>query len=309
MFSVIFIWQTVSSMASHITRKGHATEPFRFETFAHEVFRRSEHRWKPGTRTVNRAYLRNQILPSFRNHSVADITHQDVQRWFASLHATPAAANRSLPILSVILKDAEIQGHRPDDSNPCAGVRRYPVRGRERFLTGAEARRLGEVLATLEKMEPVPAAVIRLLVLTGCRQGEIRALQWRDFREGNLFLRDSKTGPRTVWLSSAARAVLIRLPRKSRWILPAPTGDGPFAAETLYRCWRSVRAAANLPELRLHDLRHSYASFALRCGETVPVIGRLLGHRDPATTLRYAHFADGMVRDAVEAVGAALEVG
>ena len=76
--------------------------------------------------------------------------------------------------------------------------------------------------------------------------------------------------------------------------------------ETLYGCWRTVRAAANLPDVRLHDLRHSYASFALQQGELVPTIGRLLGHRDPTTTLRYAHFADALAREAVETVGAAL---
>ena len=278
-----------------------------FENVAEEVFRRYGRVWKPRTAKVNRSYLRNQILPWFRSRPIGDITREEVQRWFAALHATPAAANRSLPILSVILRQAEIYGHRPDDSNPCAGLRRYRERGRERFLTADEVRRLGTALAAHETIAPSAVAVVRLLTLTGCRQGEIRTLRWPDYREGHLFLRDSKTGPRTVWLSSAARAVLDRLPRTAEWTFPAPTGRGPMPTETLYRCWRYVRKAANLPDVRLHDLRHSYASFALRHGETVPTIGRLLGHRDPTTSLRYTHIADGMVRGAVEAVGAALE--
>lgn len=277
-----------------------------FESVAEEVFRRYGRTWKPRTLAVNRVYLRKQLMPSFRGRPIADITRREVQHWFAALHATPAAANRSLPILSLILRQAEIYGYRSEDSNPCAGLRRYRRRSRERFLTVGETRRLGAALAAQEPMAPLPAAVIRLLLLTGCRQSEIRTLQWRDYREGHLFLRDSKTGPRTVWLSSAARSVLDRLPRANRWTFPASKGIGPMRTETLYGCWRIVRTAANLPDVRLHDLRHSYASFALQRGEAVPTIGRLLGHRDPTTTLKYTHFADALAREAVETVGAAL---
>ena len=278
-----------------------------FETVAEEVFHRYGRTWKPRTVTVNRSYLRNQIMPWFRERPIADITRREVQRWFAALHATPAAANRSLPILSSILRQAEIYGHRLEDSNPCAGLRRYRRRSRERFLTVGETRRLGTALAAQEAVTPLPAAVVRLLLLTGCRQSEVRTLQWQDYREGHLFLRDSKTGPRTVWLSSPARSVLDRLLRTDRWLFPASKGVGPMRTETLYACWRIVRTEAGLPDVRLHDLRHSYASFALRQGETVLTIGRLLGHSDPATTLKYTHFADAMVHEAVEAVGAALE--
>ena len=231
-----------------------------FETVAEEVFRRYGRTWKPRTVTVNRAYLRNQIMPWFRRRPITDITRREVQRWFATLHATPAAANRSLPILSLIFRLAEIYGHRSEDSNPCAGLRRYRRRSRERFLTVGETRRLGTALATQEAVTPLPAAVVRLLLLTGCRQSEIRTLQWQDYREGHLFLRDSKTGPRTVWLSSPARSVLDRLLRTDRWLFPASKGVGPMRTETLYACWRIVRTEAGLPDVRLHDLRHSSAS-------------------------------------------------
>ena len=277
-----------------------------FESVAEEVFRRYGRTWKPRTLAVNRVYLRNQIMPWFQGRPIADITRREVQRWFAALHATPAAANRSLPILSLILRQAEIHGYRAEDSNPCSGLRRYRRRSRERFLTVGETRRLGAALAARESVTPLPVAVVRLLLLTGCRQSEIRTLQWQDYREGHLFLRDSKTGPRTVWLSSAARPVLDRLPRTDRWLFPASRGIGPMRTETLYGCWRVLCAAANLPDVRLHDLRHSYASFALQQGESVSTIGRLLGHRDPTTTLRYTHFADALAREAVETVGAAL---
>ena len=120
---------------------------------------------------MNRSYLRNQIMPWFRELPIADVTRGDVQRWFDALSATPAAANRSLPILSVILRQAEIYGHRPENSNPCGGLRRYREQGRERFLTLAEVGRLGAALAAREAATPLTVAAVRLLVLTGCRQG------------------------------------------------------------------------------------------------------------------------------------------
>ncbi len=277
-----------------------------FETVAEDAFNRCRRHWKPGTLAVNRAYLRNQILPWFGGRSIAGVRQVDVRRWFAALHATPAAANRSLPVLSTIMRQAEHAGYRPRNSNPCRGVRRYRQRGRERFLTFDETRRLGAALDSLEAASPLPVAVVRLLLLTGCRQSEIRTLAWQDYREGHLFLRDGKTGPRTVWLSSPARQLLDGLPRTTRWIFPASRCARPLSMDTLYRCWRAVCSKASLTDVRLHDLRHSYASFALRQGETVLTIGRLLGHRDPETTLRYTHFADAMAQDAVEAVGAVV---
>lgn len=277
-----------------------------FEAVAEEVFRRYGRRWKPGTVKVNRSYLKNQILPWFGSRDVAEISHADVQQWFATLHGTPAAANRSLPVLSVILEQAELYGWRPEGSNPCRGIRRYRERRGERFLDEEEMRRLGVSLAAAEAPAPLAVALIRLLLLTGCRQSEIRTLRWQEYREGHLFLADSKTGPRTVWLSSPAREVLDGLPRTGPFAFPATRRSGPMSTETLYRVWRTVRHAAGFPGLRLHDLRHSYASFALRRGETLPTIGRLLGHRSSETTLRYTHLADSSARSAAALVGSAL---
>jgi len=151
-------------MANHTTSRTKAA-PAAFEAVAEEVFRRYGSTWKQRTGKVNRAYLRNQILPWFRRRPIGDITHSEVQRWFAALHATLAAANRSLPILSVTLRQAEIYGHRPDGSNPCTGLRRYRERGRDRFLTGDEFRRLGAALAAHEVVTPLAVSVVRLLAL------------------------------------------------------------------------------------------------------------------------------------------------
>ncbi len=285
---------------------GASPKPIPFETVASEVFRRYGRVWKPATLRVNRVYLRNQIMPWFQGRAVADITRAEVRQWFATLHATPAAANRALPILSVIMRQAEIYGHRPDGSNPCKRVRRYRESRRERFLTRGEIRRLGCALTDAHPKARLQVAIVRLLMLTGCRQSEIRTLRWKDYREGHIHLRDSKTGPRTVWLSSPARRVLNGLPRSASFAFPAIGRSGPMSTETLYGLWRRLRTSAGLDGLRLHDLRHTYASVALRSGESVVVIGRLLGHRDPDTTLRYTHFGDEMLRDAVERVARSL---
>ena len=278
-----------------------------FETVADEVFRRYARNWKPSTLKVNRNYYLNHILPWFDGCPIADIDVHDVRRWFASLHNTPASADRSAPILSVIMRQAEVYGYRPAGTSPCAGIRRYRRQGRERFLSTAEIRRLGKVLARHEADHPQTVAIIRLLLLTGCRKGEIVSLKWRHYREGKLFLPDSKTGPRTVWLSSAARALLDDLLRKAIWIFPSPRTDSHLTASRVDEFWYRVRAEADLRDVRLHDLRHTYASIAMAQGETVLTIGRLLGHRDPETTLKYTHLADSMVRQAADTVGAALE--
>ena len=198
-----------------------------FETVADEVFRRYARNWKPSTLRVNRGYYRKQILPWFEGCQIADITAHDVQRWFASLHEVPVAADRSAPILSVIMRQAEVYGYRPEGSNPCVGIKRYRRQGRERFLSAAETRRLGEVLTRREAEQPQVVAIIRLLLLTGCRKSEIVTLKWSFYREGKLFLPDSKTGPRTVWLSSAARAILDSVPRGSEWVFSSPLSGTP----------------------------------------------------------------------------------
>ena len=274
----------------------------RFETVAEEVFRRYGRRWKPRTIAVNQGYYRNQILPWFRGRSIGSITAQDVRAWFASLRATPAAADRSAPVLSVIFRQAEVYGYRPNGSNPCRGIRRYRRRGRERFMTPAELRRLGAALDDHARREPTAAAALRLILLTGCRKSEILDLEWRSYREGKLFLPDSKTGPRTVWLSTPARTLLDLLPRTGRRVFPATRGG----RRRIDRDWQAVRGAAGLPDVRLHDCRHSYASIAMQHGVGLRTIGLLLGHREPATTLKYIHLAEATAREAVERVAPIL---
>ena len=275
-----------------------------FEAVAEEVFTRYGRRWKPRTLAVNRRYLRSQILPFFAGRPVAEIDREEVQRWFRSLYATPAAANRSAPILSVIMQQAEAWGLRPETGNPCKGIRRYRQKRCERFLSPEEYRRLGTVLDRHEARQPFRVAALRLLLLTGCRKSEIVTLEWRFYRDGRLYLADSKTGPRTVWLCAAVREILDGLPRSSRFVFPIAGWTTPWS--WLDAFWMQLRAEAGLEDLRLHDTRHSYASMALSSGETIRTVGRLLGHDNAATTLKYAHLSDATVRETVEALAPLL---
>ena len=277
-------------------------EETQFGANAEKLFASCGRGWKDSTRTINRYYLKNQILPWFRDMQVAEINQRDVRQWHASLHATPVTADRSVPVLSTLMREAELQGYRPEGSNPCIGIKRYRRRGRERFLSPEELRRLGGVLDRNDPEHPAEVAVIRLLLLTGCRRNEILSLKWTDYREGHLFLRDAKAGPRIVWLSPPARCILDGLPRYRSWIFPAPRARGFLGASMLGHIWRRIRDEAELGDVRLHDLRHTYASVALLSGETVPIIAKLLGHRDADTTLKYTHLNHEAIREAITTI-------
>ena len=206
------------------------------------------------------------------------------------------------------MQQAEAWGYRPENSNPRAAPESAATgRGApsERFLTPEEYRRLARVLGRHEADRPLHVAAVRLLLLTGCRKSEILTLQWRSYREGRLYLPDSKTGPRTIWLCEAARGVLDSLPRSvSGWVFPVAGRRTPWLWLDYF--WRGVREEAGLRDVRLHDIRHSYASMALLCGESVRAVGRLLGHERASTTLKYAHLSDATVREAVETLSPVL---
>ena len=204
------------------------------------------------------------------------------------------------------MKEAELLGYRTEGSNPCRGIRRYRRKGRERFLSEEELRRLAGLLSAHESEWPLQAAAVRLLLLTGCRKSEIQTPRWSDYREEHLHLRDSKTGPRTVWLSGPSREVLESIDRSSVWVFPARDASHPRDRSWLTPFWYRVRADASLSDVRLHDLRHSFASHAVMNGVPVPVVSRLLGHSDVRMTLRYAHFADKDIEAAAERIGEAM---
>ena len=277
----------------------------RFEAIAELTFDRYERLWKPNTTAVNRCYLHNNILPYFKDHTIAAISRQDVERWFAGLRHIAATANRAAPVLSAIMRQAEELGCRPEDSNPVLGLRRYPKHAVKRILTADEMARLGAVLKIKAKDYPLHIAALRLIMFTGCRKSEILNLRWKDYKNGHLYLPDSKTGPKTVFLSSYAQTILKGVKtHRSQWIFPAKDNK---PIPSLDYVWGQIRKEAYIEDVRIHDFRHHYASIAIRHGESLKIVGNLLGHRQPETTLRYIHLDDETMLDAVQIITASMK--
>ena len=266
---------------------------------------------KPRTAKAYRYLVERHILPAFGNLPVGALDRRHVSDLHYKLRKTPCAANEAIAVLSRMLNRAETWGFGPAGGNPCRRVVKYRQRRRERFLTEEEFRRIGRTLVALETEGQVPvhaAAALRLLMLTGCRCNEILTLRWEDvhFDAGEIRLRDSKTGPRVVALSPAGARVLGRLPRVAGnpWVV---AGRRPGTRLThLAYYWYQVREPVGLGDVRLHDLRHSFASRALALGESLPMIGKLLGHTKLQTTARYAHLARDSIRKSAARVAASI---
>ena len=268
-------------------------------------------RCKPSTGERVRSTLRTHVIPEFGDCPIDALEPEKIWALRNRLHATPGAANKALNTLSAMLTLAETWGLVPEGNNPCPQVARYKVRRRERFLTQAEFSRLGRVLSEAEARGEVSdrsAAAIRLLMLTGCRCGEILRLRWDevDLERRELRLRDSKTGPRTVPLSPPAARVLSDRPREpgTPWVLPGTIAGQHL--KTIEGPWNKVRVRAGLDDVRLHDLRHSFASRALALGESLPVIGKLLGHSEIQTTARYSHLAEDSVMESAARIAGSI---
>ena len=223
-----------------------------FADFVHEFMRRQGRRWKPSTRESNAHLIDRYLMPFFGTMRIAEIDRADVRRWFDSMSGTPGNANRTLPVLSVIMRQAELWNLRPQGSNPCRNMRRYKTTPRERFLSPDELKRLGFVLDHAEDRQA--AAAIRLLLFTGARSSEIKGLRWDWIRGTRAVLPDSKTGPKTIQLSPPARAVLNGRPREGRFVFPNRRGDGPMKDPGLR--WQKLRGLAGLDDVRIHDCRH-----------------------------------------------------
>ena len=265
-------------------------------------------RCKPWTIMTYQGALERWILPALGRLPVGAVTHGHVAALHYRLRDIPYRANQVVAILNRMFSLAEVWGLRHAGDHPCRSIRKYREHHRERFLSEEEFRRLGRVLDEVEaetgegrrrRLGTSVAAALRLLMLTGCRRNEILTLRWEevDLEAGELRLRDSKTGPRVVPLPTAAVSVLAALPRipGNPWVIPGAKPGGHLS--NLNDHWLRIRARAGLDDVRIHDLRHSFASRALALGESLPTIGRLLGHGQVATTARYAHLA----RDAVKA--------
>ena len=263
-------------------------------------------RYKPSGQRTASWFLRRQLLPSFGSKPLDRIAPVHVRRWFDGYSRTaPGGANRGLDILRQIMNSAVASGH--IDTDPTRGISKNRRPALTRFLSREEIARLHSVLDALtRKGSGQQADIIRLLLLTGCRKGEIIGLRWSEVHEGMLALADSKTGPRTVPLNSQARAILDRQPQTgSPFVFPSPL-DPARPRSPDHSFWYRVRREAGIEDCRLHDLRHTMASHAVMNGVPVPVVSRLLGHSNVQMTLRYAHLADRDIEAAAERVGRAM---
>ena len=257
---------------------------------------------KPSTAAQYRRLVNRFVDPAIGGLTVGEVQRKDIAELHFGLRDRPYQANRTLGVLSKMFTLAEMWGWRADGSNPCRHVRNYKEHKRERFLSERETARLGAVLRDLEEEMPSAVAAFRLLLLTGCRMSEIRDLRWEYVRDDCIELPDSKTGGRVVPLGPEARAILASIPRErgNPWVF---VGRFPGTHRTdLQRPWRLIRKRAGLEDVRIHDLRHSFASRALALGESLTMIGRLLGHTQVQTTARYAHLA----RDSLQTAAARI---
>jgi integrase len=262
---------------------------------------------KDRTYTEYKRLVERIISPELGRLKVDGVRSSDIERLHLAFRATPYQANRLLALLSKMFNWSGRRGER----NPCIGIERFAEQKRRRYLSSAELARLGAALIRAEEEKltsPYVVAAIRLLVFTGARLTEILTLRWDhvDLERGLLNLSDSKTGAKSVYLNSAARELLATLPRLEGNPFVVPGERKGRHLVNLEKPWRRVREIAQLPDVRLHDLRHSFASIGAGAGLGLPVIGALLGHAQPATTARYAHLASDPLQQAADLIGQRL---
>lgn len=273
--------------------------------------------------------LENHIKPAIGRLRLTDITHSDVVKLHASMQHKPIAANRCLSLLSHMFTMAEAWSLVPEKFNPCRRAERYREGVKERFLTTDELQRLGDALREAETMgipweadelkrgakhlakpenrrtiiSPYATAAIRLLLFTGARLREILGLRWDwiDFERKLIFLPDSKTGKKTIVLNAPAIAQLTKLARVGAYVIAGNDPEKPRA--DIKRPWSAIAKRAELTGIRIHDLRHSYASTGVGAGLGLPIVGKLLGHTQVQTTQRYAHLELDPIRRGAEFIG------
>jgi integrase len=281
------------------------------------TFRELSERWmaefvepklKPRTATDYRHLLSSRILPLLGNLTIAEIDRAHVEQLHRNMKATPRRANYSVTVVRALLSFAVKHGLRA--ANPAAGIKLYRENKRERFLSEAEIAAAADGISKAETcgtVGPFAAAGLKLALFTGARSGEITSIRWEhiDWDQRLVRLPDSKNNePRTIHLSDAAIDVLRSVPHLGPFVVAGMKRGVPY--RNLTHAWCRARKFAGLDDVRLHDLRHSYASLAAGKGVSLYTIGKLLGHKDPVSTQRYAHLARDVVQQVNDEIGAAM---
>jgi integrase len=291
--------------------KANARDGISFAAFAERYL--SDHaaaKKKPSSVRMDRINLKKHILPILGRKRLDTLARADVVRLHQLMRNTPGAANRCLALLSKIMNLAERWGERPDGSNPCRHVEKYRENKRDRFLSAEELARLGAACQRCEQEGRISfsfLALVRLLIFTGARLSEIQKARWNwvDFESGVLRLPDSKSGAKVIMLPAPALQVLSRLVRVdgNPYII---AGERDRYLVSVWKPWAALREAASLKDVRLHDLRHSFASIGAAGGLSLNIIGGLLGHRQTQTTSRYAHLAADPLKAAANRIAGAI---
>lgn len=290
------------------------------------------------THEAYESYLRLHILPALGDKPVAEVTHRHIGQLHSALAETPVVANRVVALVSSFMTWCELQDFRPQNSNPTRKIEPYREEGRERFLSVEEVARLADALTRAEKeglptppslartpkseatlkhrpksLAPIPAnpfatAAIRFLMLTGWREQEALTLKWKevDFEQGLASLPATKTGRSHRPLGAPALALLDALPRLKGNPHVFPGSRSGECLKEIRRTWYAARHAAGLDGIRLHDLRHTVASFSVKAGHSLFLTGALLGHSNPSTTKKYAHLHDDARRATADAVSSEI---
>lgn len=284
---------------------------------------------KPSTQAHYRYLLEQILVPALGAMKAAAVSRRDLAKIHAAMRATPYQANRLLAVAGAMYSFGNKRGLVPEGFNPARGIEKYREHRRETFLKPDEIERIGVALREAEtvgipwsssdakptsKHLPKPehrrtvlgqhaTAAIRLIMLTGARLREILELRWDevDFGRGLLLLPDSKTGQKPIVLNAASIAILSSLPRLGSFVIAGEDPDKPRA--DLNKPWRLIRTRAGLDGVRIHDLRHTFASLGAGVGMGLPIIGKLLGHRQAATTARYAHLDTDPLKRATNEIG------
>ena len=268
-----------------------------------------ELRLKPSTQANYKQVMKAYVLPTLGNRKVSEIAHTDIVSLHTALGHTPYQANRSLLVLSKIFNLCEKWGLRDHGSNPCRHVEKYKEKTRQRFLDLSELERLWETLD--QELEDGPTsqyaiAAYKLLILTGCRLGEIQKMQWSHVKGNRIEFPDTKTGYKRLPFNAEAMRVLHSIPRQlgNDYVICGEKSGTHIV--NLQKSWRRIREKAKLDDVRIHDLRHTFASHAVMSGTPLAIVSKLLGHSKIGTTMRYAHLADKELAEASEGIGLML---
>ena len=261
--------------------------------------------WKPATLRGHNHNLTGQILPFFGKRSITAISRGDVLDWQRGLALSAGTRNRALAVMSSLMRHAELTGLRPPGSNPCAGLRRHKSGFKAEYLDAAGYRKLAVALNDAAETQPIEVTLIRFLALTGSRRGEAEGLTWSMIDKNRAALPDAKCGPRAIWMGRPVVKLLAGLPRTNDYVFAS--GDVPALRAKVTALWNRLRIQISKPKLRLHDLRHSFASVAVNLGLDLQVVGGLLGHSDLGTTAGYAHLDENRVAAASQRVGKHLD--